>query len=167
MSEIRIEAGYQAGLIGRVTEMHMAYYAKTSGFGQRFESVVAGGLASFCDRLHNSKNEIWRAVQNHLTMGAIAIDGEDLSDDTAHLRWFIMDEGYRGQGIGRQLIEKAIQFVDQQNFKETHLWTFKGLSAARHLYEAHGFKLIDERMGNQWGQELVEQRFCRLSKVNH
>ncbi len=164
MSEIHIEAGYQPGLIGQVTEMHMAYYAKTSGFGQRFESVVAAGLASFCDRLHHPKNEIWRAVQDHQTIGAIAIDGEDLSDNTAHLRWFIMDEAVRGQGIGRQLLQKALQFVDEQNFKETHLWTFKGLSAARHLYEAHGFELVEERMGNQWGQEVLEQRFCRLSK---
>ena len=164
MNEIHIEPGYQPGLIGQFTEMHMAYYAKTSGFCKRFESVVAAGLASFCDRLHHPKNEIWRAVQDHQTMGAIAIDGEDLSDNTAHLRWFIMDEAVRGQGIGRQLLVKALQFVDAQNFKETHLWTFKGLSAARHLYEAHGFELVEERMGNQWGQKVLEQRFCRLSK---
>ena len=45
MSDIHIASGYQVGLIGRVTEMHMAYYAKSSGFGHRFESVVAAGLA--------------------------------------------------------------------------------------------------------------------------
>jgi hypothetical protein len=58
MSDIHIAFGYRAGLMGRVTEMHMAYYAKSSGFGQCFESVVAAGLASFCERLHQPKSQV-------------------------------------------------------------------------------------------------------------
>lgn len=161
MSGIQISSGYKAGLIGRVTEMHMAYYAPNSGFGQRFESVVAGGLASFCDRLDHSKNEIWLAIQEQHIVGSVAIDGEDLGNNTAHLRWFIMDEHVRGTGVGRQLLTKAIQFVDAHNFKETHLWTFNGLSAARHLYESIGFKFVEQTMGDQWGVEVLEQKFSR------
>ena len=41
------------------------------------------------------------------------------------------------------------------------LWTFKGLDAARHLYERHGFRLAEEYAGAQWGVNLVEQRFER------
>ena len=161
MSEIQISSGYQAGLIGRITEMHTAYYVPNSGFGQRFESVVAGGLASFCDRLHHPKNQIWLALQDQHIVGSVAIDGEDLGSNTAHLRWFIMDDQVRGTGVGRQLLSKALQFVDAQKFDETHLWTFSGLNAARHLYESHGFQLMEEQLGNQWGTEVLEQRFGR------
>ena len=165
MSDIQISSGYRTGLIGRITEMHMAFYAQTSGFGQRFESVVAGGLASFCDRLHHPQNEIWLAIQEQQIVGSVAIDGEDLGNNTAHLRWFIMDEKVRGTGVGRQLLTKAIQFVDSHNFKETQLWTFNGLTAARHLYESQGFKLSAERMGDQWGTEVLEQQFSRIHQI--
>ncbi|MGG2473804.1 MarR family transcriptional regulator, partial [Rhizobium sp. BR5] len=70
--------GYRPGIIARITQMHALYYARTSGFGQRFESVVAEGLASFCNRLENPKNAIWVAMRGQEIIGSIAIDGEDL-----------------------------------------------------------------------------------------
>jgi len=42
------------------------------------------------------------------------------------------------------------------------LWTFQGLDAARRLYEAHGFVLVEQWSGDQWGQAMVEQRFERV-----
>ena len=164
MSEIQISSGYRPSLIGRITHMHMAYYAPFAGFGQRFESVVAGGLASFCDRLHHPNNQIWLAIQDQQIVGSVAIDGEDLGNNTAHLRWFIMDDRVRGQGVGGQLLTQALQFVDAKEFEETQLWTFNGLHAARHLYESNGFKLAEENPGNQWGTEILEQRFSRAAK---
>ena len=164
MSEIQISSGYRAGLIGRITHMHMAYYAPFAGFGQRFESVVAGGLSSFCDRLHHPNNQIWLAIQDQQIVGSVAIDGEDLGNNTAHLRWFIMDDRVRGQGVGGQLLTQALQFVDAKEFEETQLWTFNGLHAARHLYESNGFKLAEENLGSQWSTEIMEQRFSRAAK---
>ncbi|MEN9996505.1 MAG: hypothetical protein RL462_1281 [Pseudomonadota bacterium] len=164
MSEIQISPGYRAGLVGRVIDMHMAYYAPFAGFGQRFESVLAGGLASFCDRLHHPNNQIWLAIQDQQIVGSLAIDGEDLGNNTAHLRWFIMDDKVRGTGVGCRLLTQALQFVDLQKFEETHLWTFKELNAARHLYEKNDFKLVEENLGNQWGTDILEQRFCRAGQ---
>lgn len=158
---IEIAGGYRPGIIARITQMHALYYARTSGFGQRFESVVASGLAGFCDRLDNPRNGIWVAVRNGEIVGSVAIDGEDLGGDIAHLRWFIVDDGVRGGGVGSRLLSAALAFADRQAFAETHLWTFSGLSAARHLYETHGFICVEERSGRQWGSEVLEQRFAR------
>jgi GNAT superfamily N-acetyltransferase len=160
-SQISIFPGYRPGIIGGITLVHALYYARASGFGQRFESVVAGGLADFCDRLTNPRNAIWAAMQGDDIVGSIAIDGEDLGANVAHLRWFIMDDRARGTGVGRRLLSTALAFADANGFAETHLWTFKGLSAARHLYESQGFACVEERPGNQWGSEVIEQRFVR------
>lgn len=160
-TSIQLVSGYRPGLIARITEMHALYYSRTSGFGQRFESVVAGGLASFCDRLENPKNGIWLAMQGERIVGSIAIDGEDLGDRVAHLRWFILDDSVRGAGIGRQLVSAALAFADGQGFVQTHLWTFRGLEAARHLYESHGFTCVEECSGDQWGTAVLEQKFVR------
>lgn len=158
---MKIIDGYRPGLIARITQMHALYYARESGFGQRFESVVAAGLADFCNRLDNPPNAIWMAMQGGIITGSVAIDGEDMGGNIAHLRWFIVDDGIRGNGIGRRLLSAALAFVDEKAFAETHLWTFSGLSAARHLYEFHGFTCVEERPGTQWGKEVLEQRFIR------
>lgn len=161
MPSLEIVTGYQTGLIAQITQMHALYYARAFGFGKQFESVVASGLAEFSIRLENRKNAIWAAMQGGEIAGSIAIDGEDLGGTVAHLRWFIVNDAARGGGAGRKLLSAALKFVDAENFEETHLWTFSGLSAARRLYETHGFILEEERRGAQWGTEVLEQRFVR------
>jgi DNA-binding MarR family transcriptional regulator/GNAT superfamily N-acetyltransferase len=156
-----IESGYRIGLIARLTEMHARYYARAAGFGAAFEAVVARDLAEFAGRLARPCNAIWAATLGEHIGGGVAIDGEDLAPGIAHLRWFIVDDGLRGGGLGRRLLRAALDFADAQGFVETHLWTFRGLEAARHLYEAHGFALAEERTGRQWGSEVLEQRFVR------
>ena len=159
--QAEIVAGYRPGLVARITEMHALHYAREAGFGRRFETVVAGGLAAFCDRLDTPVNEIWSALRDERIVGSIAIDGEDLGTGIAHLRWFILDDEMRGTGVGQRLLQAALDFSDAQRFAETHLWTFAGLHAARHLYEKNGFILAEERLGSQWGKEVLEQRFVR------
>ncbi|MFC3179387.1 bifunctional helix-turn-helix transcriptional regulator/GNAT family N-acetyltransferase [Cypionkella sinensis] len=161
---VEIAEGYRSGLTARITQMHAEYYARHAGFGRQFEAVVAGGLAGFSGRLDRPRNAIWAALQGDQIVGSIAIDGEDLGGNCAHLRWFITDDAVRGSGAGRQLLDAALGFVEAQGFEATHLWTFSGLSAARHLYEAHGFELVEERPGQQWGSEVLEQKFVRLRR---
>lgn len=159
--EIRIEGGHCPGLLARVIGMHALHYARISGFGLAFEAVVAAGLAAFAHRLDRPCNGIWRAMVGDEIVGSIAIDGEDLGPGIAHLRWFIVEDGLRGRGLGRDLLATAVDFADARGFPEIHLWTFRGLDAARRLYEAQGFTLVEERPGDQWGREVMEQRFVR------
>lgn len=158
---IDIVCGYRPGVVGRVAEMHAAYYAARVGFGWVFESQVASGMAEFVSRLENPCNGLWIALQNGRIVGSVAIDGEDLGGGAAHLRWFIMDESCRGQGAGRRLMAEATAFCDRQGFSETQLWTFKGLDAARRLYDVFGFELAHEAPGDQWGGTVIEQQLIR------
>jgi len=159
---IEIVASFRPGAIGRIAEMHGRYYARDWGFPPVFEARVAAGLADFVPRLDRPMNQMWLAMQNGEIVGSAAIDGEDLGDRKAHLRWVIVEDGLRGSGTGRRLVAEATGFCDQQGFAEIHLWTFKGLDAARKLYESAGFVLAEEWLGNQWGMDLPEQRFVRL-----
>lgn len=159
--DIEIVQGYRPGIIARITDMHALYYSRESGFGQRFESVVASGLAEFCNRLENLGNAIWTARLAGQILGSVAIDGQDMGENVAHLRWFILSDEARGGGVGKKLLDAALSFVDEWDFTETHLWTFSGLHAARHLYETRNFVLAEERPGAQWGKEVLEQRFVR------
>nr|WP_321457329.1 helix-turn-helix domain-containing GNAT family N-acetyltransferase [uncultured Cohaesibacter sp.] len=156
-----IETGYRAGLIGQISSMHSQFYNKLVGFGSVFEAIVASGMSEFAGRLEKDCNEIWQVNENGRFLASIALDGEDLGNNIAHLRWFIVDASLRGQGVGRLLLEKSLDFADSFGFKETHLSTFKGLDAARHLYESNGFVLTEEKPDTTWGKEVIEQQFVR------
>ena len=138
---VAIREGYRPGLIGQVVSLHAETYSRLAGFGSPFESKVAAELADFIGRLHHPANGIWYAADDERLLGSITIDGEDLGDGLAHLRWFIVAPGCRGAGLGRRLLQGALDFVDRRNVAETRLWTLKGLDAARSLYERSGFVL--------------------------
>lgn len=161
LDSILLSEGYRPGMVGRIAEMHATFYARHWGFGQFFESQVATGVADFSGRLGNPCNNVWFATQHERIVGAVAIDGQDLGNHEAHLRWFILDERCRGAGIGRRLLSQAVAFCDQQGFAAIQLWTFKGLEAARALYESFGFALVHEEVGRQWGTPVIEQQFTR------
>lgn len=156
-----IETGYLPGALARCIELHARHYAAFVGFGRPFEAVLAAGLADFAGRMDRPCNRFWRVMRQDRVLGTIAIDGEDLGPGIAHLRWFILDAELRGAGLGRALVQQALAFADAAGYGETHLWTFRGLDAARHLYEQAGFVLADEKPGSQWGREVIEQQFIR------
>ncbi|EJL05756.1 transcriptional regulator, MarR family/acetyltransferase, GNAT family [Pseudomonas fluorescens Q2-87] len=158
---IELSTGYRPGIIGRLAEMHAGFYSTHWGFGPVFESQVACGVAEFVGRLDQPCNSIWSAIVDGRIVGSIAIDGEDLGRNEAHLRWFILEDECRGCGVGRQLLDEAVGFCDRVGFDAIQLWTFQGLDAARRLYEASGFELTKEEQGNQWGTVVTEQRFTR------
>lgn len=156
-----IHRGYLPGCIGRVVELHARYYADLVGFGLPFEAKVARELAGFCLGFQPERDGLWLAVQDGRIEGSIALDGAHAGSDGAHLRWFILSDRLRGQGMGRRLLDCATQFADARRYARTCLWTFSGLDAARHLYEAAGFRLAHEAGGDQWGRVVTEQRFER------
>ena len=82
-----------------------------------------------------------------------------MTQEGAHLRWFIISDAIRGQGVGKRLIDAAIDFCCNKKYPRVYLWTFAGLHAARYLYEQAGFVLIEQLRGAQWGTEVEEQRF--------
>jgi GNAT superfamily N-acetyltransferase len=126
-----------------------------------FESRVARELAAFCERYDEARDGLWLALVDGRIEGAIAIDGQHADTEGAHLRWFITSDRLRGSGAGSRLLDRALTFCDERRYPKTTLWTFEGLQAARHLYEKHGFRLVHQQPGRQWGAEVLEQRFER------
>ena len=159
--EVGMQEGYHSGIIGSVAQLHASFYSKHYGFGAVFERKVASEMSEFMGRIDNPGNTTFSAYVGDELLGSVSLDGEDLGEGASHLRWFIVSAKAQGMGIGNLLISKAEAFVDSNAFASTRLWTFKGLDAARHLYEKHGFTLAHEAPGTQWGTEVIEQEFVR------
>ncbi|MCG8558593.1 MAG: helix-turn-helix domain-containing GNAT family N-acetyltransferase [Hyphomicrobiales bacterium] len=156
-----IEDGYVPGLIGRMVEMHAHYYNARVGFGASFETETAGDMVDLVERLESPVNEIWTARLDGHIVGSIAIDGDGLGDGRALLRFFLVSDDCRGTGLGKALIERAMAFCDAHGFRETHLWTFRGLDAALGLYDAHGFTIAEEHVDETWGSKIQKLRLVR------
>lgn len=160
-SNVVVKSGYRPGVLARVMEMQMQYYGSNWGFGSTFESELSVDVGKLLLRLDKPQNEVWAAMDGNRIVGAVFIDGENLGPDKAHLRAFIVDDGIRGGGVGRRLIQEAVVFSDRLGYPETHLWTFKGLSAARRLYLSCGFVQESEMETIKWGKELTVQHLVR------
>lgn len=153
--------GYTPGALGRIVELHGAYYAQHWNLGLYFEARVATELATFLSRFDPAQDGAWFAQADGETIGGIFIDGHDAAGEGARLRWFIIDPRYQGRGLGSRLMDAAMTFCRQQGFQRVYLTTFAGLNTARHLYEKHGFRLCREEDATELtgSSALVEQVF--------
>ena len=151
--------GYYPGVIGKITELHAVYYWNNWGFDVSFETQVAGELAQFLSEFHEGRDGLWVAMAGDDFAGAIVIDGHIAGPEEARLRWFIVNSGLQGRGIGALLIQKAVEFARTAGFRNLFLWTFKGLEAARKLYEREGFTLSEENSIQKWGSTILEQKY--------
>ena len=157
--EYQIVHEYHPGAIGRIAELHGTYYHQHWGFGLFFEAKVATEISDFFKRFIPHRDGLWLVVVEDQVEGSLVIDGIDGNTRGAHLRWFILSDVLRGQGVGRELLRNAVDFIQSRNYRKTYLWTFQGLDPARHLYEAFGFVLRKEQTGTQWGCKVTEQYF--------
>lgn len=163
---LRIHSGYLPGAVGSLAELHARYYSRKAQFGAEFEALVARELAAFVTQLADGRNGLWLVVDDHrrpdpAIVGGIAIAAPHGPGAPAKLRWFILHESARGQGLGQALMAQATAHCDARGFARCELRTFQGLDAARHIYEAAGFRLAEEAMGEQWGAPVLEQRLVR------
>jgi len=160
MSDTRIVTGYTPGAIGRVTELHAAYYSRHWGFGAFFEAKVASEMSEFVCRFDEKRDGMWCAMVGGRIEASVTIDAVAAERSGAHLRWFITSDVVRGTGLGGRLIDEALRHCRDRRYARVYLWTFRGLEPARHLYEKAGFSLVETRSGTQWGSEVDEQRYA-------
>jgi len=152
--EIRIRQS-EPGDAGYVAYIHGRYYWKRHGFLPGSEYYFIKYLADF---VHDSEGgRLWIAEADEKIVGSAAIVRVD--DATAQFRWFLVDESYQNIGIGGRLINTALDFCRENNYRHIFLWTFKGLDSARSLYDKAGFVLTEEKQNLEWSSTpIIEQK---------
>jgi GNAT superfamily N-acetyltransferase len=126
--------------------------------------MVATELAAFLTRLDTATDRIWLALSGKEVVGSIVVDGGEPAARQlgAHIRLFIVDDRFQGQGVGRDLMQRAVDFCDGAGYRRSYLTTFEGLDDARRLYEGFGYTLVEAQRDRTWGVEVNEQIFERL-----
>ncbi len=54
----------------------------------------------------------------------------------------------RGLGVGTELLKVCLDEARNAGFQHCYLETMDGMEQARRLYGQHGFKYLDERLGD-------------------
>jgi GNAT superfamily N-acetyltransferase len=145
--------------VGKITELHAVYYFENWGFDISFETQVGMELSQFFIDFKDNRDGFRAARVGVEFAGAVAIDGHLRDTEGARLRWFIVQPGLQGRGIGWELLSDSLRFCVDAGHRKVFLLTFKGLDCARTLYERAGFVLSEEHEVKQWGSTILEQKF--------
>ena len=149
------------GDLGRIIHLHGVVYAREHSFDTTFEAYVAGPLAEFV-RSRSERDKLWIAECGDRLAGCIAIVGT--SEAQAQLRWFLVDPSFRGLGLGKRLLCEAIEFCKRCGYDTVFLGTVSALTVAARLYRSFGFQKVEERPAQQWGVQVIEEKYVLALK---
>jgi GNAT superfamily N-acetyltransferase len=142
------------GELGWITWRHCVLYKEEYGFDETFEYYLLAGMVQYLRDL-KGKGQVWVAECGGTVVGSIAI--VETATLEAQLRWFLIEPGFRGIGLGKAFMETALDFCRDRGYERVFLWTVSDLLAARHLYEAYGFTLRERKSHFIWGRDIVEE----------
>jgi len=150
------------GDMGWVIQRHGALYAQEYGLDATFEALVGEIAARFVRRFDPAGDRAWIAEHRGINVGFVLVVRR--APTVAQLRLLLVEPSARGLGIGGRLVDEAIAFARGAGYRKLMLWTNAGLDAARHLYDARGFRLVREEPHHSFGRDLVGQTMeLRLS----
>jgi N-acetylglutamate synthase-like GNAT family acetyltransferase len=153
----QIRSNLRPGDIGYLIYLHGILYAKEYGWDCTFEKYVAESLTKSIPSFDDSAGCLWIAEIDGKIIGSIGIVTG--SNSEAQLRWFIVHPDQRGRGLGRELLNRALQFSRDRGFKSVFLWTVSDLKVAAELYQWAGFRKTEEKTHQIWGKTITEERY--------
>ncbi|MEV7389900.1 MULTISPECIES: bifunctional helix-turn-helix transcriptional regulator/GNAT family N-acetyltransferase [unclassified Streptomyces] len=144
------------GDLGWIVQRNAALYAAEYGFNADYEGLVARIVADFAEDHDPHLERVWIAEWAGRPMGCVMCVRDD-APGTARLRLLLVEPEARGLGIGDRLVGAVIEFARGVGYRDLVLWTNDILSAARRIYQRHGFVLSAEKPHRSFGNDLVGQ----------
>jgi DNA-binding MarR family transcriptional regulator/GNAT superfamily N-acetyltransferase len=145
------------GDFGWIVKRNAELYAQDYGWVEPFEGVCAQIIADFVNKHDASRERGWIAEIDGENVGAVMLAND--GDGVARFRLLLVEPKARGLGIGARLVNEAIRFARGAGYRKITLWTHSVLTAARHIYQSAGFKLMRTEEHQSWGQPVVSEHW--------
>ncbi len=155
-ASVSVRHDLQPGDVGFITYLHGTLYAREQGWDYTFDAYVAIPLAEFA-KSQSSRERIWIVESDGKVVGSAAV--VKFSEQEAQLRWLLLDPSVRGLGIGRLLVEDALEFCRDSGYSSVFLWTVKTLTRATKLYQSLGLRETEQQTHEIWGAIVTEVRY--------
>ena len=156
------QAGYilrppRPGDFGWIIARHAELYEKEYGWIEPFEGLCAQIVVDFVNKFDPKCERCWIAEQNGENVGCVMLVKDRPS--VARIRLLLVDPKARGLGLGAALVDECLRFARKTGYKKVTLWTHSVLTAARHIYEKAGFKLMRTERHKNWGCSVVSEHW--------
>ena len=148
---------FRPGDLGELIRLHGLQNASDYGFGSEHEAYCARIAADFILNPCPGRSRLWLVCRDDLAVGSVFII--ELPGATAQLRLLFVHARLRGLGLGRWLVQSAVEYARLAGFRSVFLWTVRGLDRATRIYEDAGFIKTEEKPGAGWGNNSVEVRY--------
>ena len=145
------------GDFGWIIKRNAELYAQDYGWVAPFEGVCAQIVADFVNKFDATRERGWIAEIDGENVGSLMLAND--GDGVARLRLLLVEPRARGLGIGARLVDEAIRFSRSAGYRKIALWTHSVLTAARHIYQSAGFKLMRSEEHQSWGQPVVSEHW--------
>jgi len=143
------------GDIGWIIHRQGILYAEEYGWDVSYEALVAKILSEFVTEFDPKRDGAWIAERAGAIVGSVFL--VKVSKTVAKLRLLYVEPRTRGSGIGRRLVRACIDGARARGYRKLELWTNDVLSAARHIYQAEGFRLVRQEKHTSFGKKLTGQ----------
>lgn len=140
-----------------VISRHKTLYYAERHLSGTFSSYVDEIVYRFVDN-YDPKTDCLKILEcNGVPAGSIAIARVD--NETAQLRFFMLEPEMRQRGYGNRLMDMALAFCREKGYRKVFLLTITAQVVARHVYETHGFRRTLSQDKSEWGDGVVEERW--------
>jgi DNA-binding MarR family transcriptional regulator/GNAT superfamily N-acetyltransferase len=154
---------YRIGELGWLVHRQGILYSQQYGWNGEFEALIARIYYEYHAAPAAPPKDLWVAERNGAVVGSIFVMPSEGIERSAQLRMLYVEPGARGLGIGKTLVDQAVNFARSSGYERMRLWTHTIQESARRLYAAAGFEVVESKAHHQFGKDLVaeiwEQRF--------
>jgi DNA-binding MarR family transcriptional regulator/N-acetylglutamate synthase-like GNAT family acetyltransferase len=144
------------GDVGWIIHRQAVLYTQEYGWDWTYEGLASRILGAFVAEFDPAREDGWVAERGAAIVGSIFLMKSD-DPAVAKLRLLYVEPSARGAGVGRRLVSTCIARAGELGYRQLTLWTNDILVAARRIYQAAGFRLVDEERHHSFGHDLVGQ----------